>query len=342
MSTPVLSLCIPTYNRAEYLPALFDSLAAELDGLPDPHQVEICISDNCSTDASRALIEAFARRYPAVRCAWNERNLGFDVNLQLAGSMAQGQWIWFMGSDDLIPKGAMAAALAGVVACSPRTGVVIWNRKRIDVNGAPMSDEDWFPTLPDGAEIDVANGGLTRYCDSADTLGCLFSYIGVLMIRRDRWEALDFSDTRHIGSGYIHVARTLSVLLAGTNLTVRRTGIAVCRMNNDDLFRSEGLYRRRLLDFNGFHQIGLDLIADPVLLRAWWSVLWREHPSLFAILRRCTRAQAREITAVWRQLGVPEWKVRLLMVASHPLCRPFSKPIVKGLRKLGKLRRKRP
>jgi len=217
--------------------------------------------------------------------------------------------------------------LSTLEACSPHTGVVLWNRKRIKIGGSPMADEDWFPFLPNGAEIDPAVG-FASYCETAGTIGCLFSYISVLMLRREAWQALDFADRRHIGSGYIHVARTLSVVLAGWRMAVRREGIAICRMN-DDLFREAGLYRRLLLDFEGYYRIGRDLIADPVLRQAWWSVLWREHSSRFDILRRCTRTQSWEICHLWRKLGQPAWRIRALRLAADPLFRPFTKPIAK-------------
>ena len=55
---PLISICIPTYNRAELLDYCLENLAALKDcGRP----VEIVISDNGSTDRTPEVIEAHSR-----------------------------------------------------------------------------------------------------------------------------------------------------------------------------------------------------------------------------------------------------------------------------------------
>ena len=48
MTTPLISLCIPTFDRARYLDSLLHSLAAELATFA--HAFEIVVSDNACTD----------------------------------------------------------------------------------------------------------------------------------------------------------------------------------------------------------------------------------------------------------------------------------------------------
>ncbi len=100
MNKPLLSICIPTYNRAELLrPALLSLLpqVKELGGV-----VELIVSDNCSTDNTKEVVE-WARRYGPVRYSKNEVNIGFMRNiLKLTNEMAGGDFCWIVGDDDFV------------------------------------------------------------------------------------------------------------------------------------------------------------------------------------------------------------------------------------------------
>ena len=60
---PLLSICIPTFNRASILEKTLQSLTEDpFFGQSD--LVEIAISDNGSTDNTAALVQAYAQRFP--------------------------------------------------------------------------------------------------------------------------------------------------------------------------------------------------------------------------------------------------------------------------------------
>ena len=58
----LVSICIPTYNRAPYLKKCLDSLVCQ----PEFQQglVEIVVSDNASTDDTEKVAEAYSTAYP--------------------------------------------------------------------------------------------------------------------------------------------------------------------------------------------------------------------------------------------------------------------------------------
>ncbi|MEW6528729.1 MAG: glycosyltransferase family 2 protein [Candidatus Micrarchaeota archaeon] len=64
--------------------------------------VEICVSDNGSTDNTFELLENYAKKITYLRIRRNEKNLGFDVNLFEVLKMAKGKYIWTMGDDDIV------------------------------------------------------------------------------------------------------------------------------------------------------------------------------------------------------------------------------------------------
>lgn len=63
MTGPKLSICIPTFNRRETLTATLRSIEIQPEFL-ETDDVEIVISDNCSTDHTFEVGEAYAARYP--------------------------------------------------------------------------------------------------------------------------------------------------------------------------------------------------------------------------------------------------------------------------------------
>src|SRR5436853_6074589 len=59
MSEPFVSVVIATRNRANLLAQTFDALANQRW---PPDRFEIVVADNCSTDATRAVVESAAAR----------------------------------------------------------------------------------------------------------------------------------------------------------------------------------------------------------------------------------------------------------------------------------------
>ena len=95
-----LSFCIPTYNRAEFLDQLIASIVNVCDGRDN---VEICISDNCSTDSTDQIVNSW--RYKTtipIIFNVNSENIGPDRNYLAAVALANGEYSWLFGSDDAL------------------------------------------------------------------------------------------------------------------------------------------------------------------------------------------------------------------------------------------------
>ena len=94
----LISICIPTYNRPSTLINCLNSLSLQTE-----KQFEVCISDNCSDENIQKLIRPFKKKLK-IRFNRNKKNLGFALNLLKVSNMAKGDFIWFLGDDDLIVK----------------------------------------------------------------------------------------------------------------------------------------------------------------------------------------------------------------------------------------------
>lgn len=96
---PLLSICIPTYNRANYLANCLHSLVASIDR--SPLDIEVCISDNCSSDSTYDVVQSFAGQLD-IKYIRNKKNLGMSCNFINVVSMATSKYVWMIGDDDLL------------------------------------------------------------------------------------------------------------------------------------------------------------------------------------------------------------------------------------------------
>lgn len=102
MSRPLLSICVPSYNRPRQIVDLLNSIDC------DPTNVEIVICEDVAPqrDQIRTAVEIFAKgsNYK-INYFENEINFGFDGNLRRLVERATGKFVMFMGDDDLfVPR----------------------------------------------------------------------------------------------------------------------------------------------------------------------------------------------------------------------------------------------
>lgn len=95
------SICIPNYNYEQYIERTIRSV---LDQSHD--DLEILISDNASTDRSVEIIKGIDD--PRIGLRVNACNVGFAGNLDKAASVATGDWMIMLSSDDLIRPCALS------------------------------------------------------------------------------------------------------------------------------------------------------------------------------------------------------------------------------------------
>ena len=86
--TELISVIIPTYNRAYCLPRAIDSVLAQ------SHPIEkICVIDDGSTDNTPKVMQSF----PGAQYLAMEKNSGVSKARNLGLACAKGQFICFLG-----------------------------------------------------------------------------------------------------------------------------------------------------------------------------------------------------------------------------------------------------
>jgi len=162
-----LSIGLPVYNGEVFLTESMNSILRQ-----DFGDFELIVSDNASTDGTRAIVEVFALQDPRVRYFRSETNVGAAANFNRAFREAAAPLFKWACADDVLADGFLSAAVAetdrhpDIVVCYGRTTLV-------DEDGRPLSAFDQGLDLRDR---DVAS----RFKAATNRMGLLHVLQGVM------------------------------------------------------------------------------------------------------------------------------------------------------------------
>ena len=122
MTRPLITVIIPAYNRAEWLPMLLDSALSQAF---DSWNCVIVEDMSRQREEIRAVATRYVQAHPG-RFAYyeNATNLGYDGNFREMVARATGRYVFVMGNDDLIAPDAFAA-VARAVEMAPDMGLLL-------------------------------------------------------------------------------------------------------------------------------------------------------------------------------------------------------------------------
>lgn len=93
MTQPLLSICIPTYNRACCLWRTLNSITTQ-KGFLFTDLIEIIISDNCSDDATEEVCREFVKKYPSkIRYIKRDEHVSGDENFIFVINQARAKFV---------------------------------------------------------------------------------------------------------------------------------------------------------------------------------------------------------------------------------------------------------
>lgn len=273
MSILSVSICIPTYNMGTYLEELLTSIHVAHNHFPV--DVEVCISDNCSLDNTKEVINKFSNsaRIP-YKINFNTENIGPDRNYLLAAELATKEFIWLMGSDDRVSIKSFEV-INELVKESP--SIIIFPRIDCDKELRPKYIKHWYKFGFRNRLWDLKNTTVVQqYLNKTVSLGGLFSYLSSIVIESKLWEKGD-SDPLYIGSGYLHVFKILTAINKSNDVSLQTSSLPIvyCRHGNDS-FNTGSNLRRALLDFDGYFLLS-ETINHLKLKKTFLKVLLREH-----------------------------------------------------------------
>ncbi len=217
MTRPLLTIAIPTFNRASYLRLSLQRLVAEARGVA-PDLVDVLVCDNASADeTAQAVHEAQGLGLAVHYHRWSD-NIGSDANIAEAFNLARGRYVLLLGDDDLLVAGTLAWLVARL---QERTRGVLGLR--------PFGyDRD-----PEAEAPHVSAADLDGLMGEAFVLaaGPLITFISSCVINKELLGDLDAQ--QFVGTNLVQVDLVLRAALAGEpNLMTQAYRIAAKRNNS--------------------------------------------------------------------------------------------------------------
>jgi len=134
MSTPKISVCIPTYNYAEYIGQAIDSVLMQ-----DYTDYELIIVDDCSSDATSEIVESYIKRCNRpIQFIVNETNRGLVGNWNYCLELAKGEYIKFLFADDFLVESDALRRMSALLDADPGLALVSTARTVVDAHSVPQ------------------------------------------------------------------------------------------------------------------------------------------------------------------------------------------------------------
>lgn len=130
---PLVTIGIPTFNRADgYLRQALESAVNQT--YPN---VEIIVSDNCSQDQTKTLVESFSS--PRIKYHKHSQNIGANNNFNYCLEQAEGRYFLLLHDDDMIDPDFIDSCIKAL-GDQVETGVIITGTRIIDSKGKIRSE----------------------------------------------------------------------------------------------------------------------------------------------------------------------------------------------------------
>lgn len=217
---PLLTIAIPTWNRAAYLKQNLEQLRLETNGLGS--YVDILVSDNCSDDSTSSVVAEAIESGLSIRYVRNEKNIGWGGNFCQCFELAKGRYVILLGDDDLFVDGALSLLIKSLEA--DNYGVVCLR---------PYGFDDDFR-----AEYPGNFGDEREYTIAADFLkdiGALMTLISACAVNVDLVRGLPLKN--YFTSDLAHLHLVLHATLnAKKNKFINKYLIA-CKRNNSASYK---------------------------------------------------------------------------------------------------------
>jgi glycosyltransferase involved in cell wall biosynthesis len=136
---PLVSIIVPSFNHARFLPATLDSIL-----LQDYRPLQLVVMDGASKDGTVEILRQYAERHPELE--WrSEPDKGPADAVNKALALARGSITGIQSSDDIYLPGAISAAVAALAA-HPQAALVYADAYQIDGEGRSISEPThWAP-----------------------------------------------------------------------------------------------------------------------------------------------------------------------------------------------------
>lgn len=158
-TVPPVSIFVLTYNAERYIAETLESLLAQ-----DYRNYEIFVSDDASKDRTPQILEEYRQRYPAkIKLFLQPVNLGITNHCNFLLQRITGDYVCFVGGDDLLEPNCLSRAVA--CAVENQASIVFHLHQTIDIESRPLSKVDSFTKPHLGTLDDFVSKGIYTHAN---------------------------------------------------------------------------------------------------------------------------------------------------------------------------------
>jgi len=303
-----LAICIPTYNRIDYLIELMQTITTQLDD-KNISKIQICVSDNCSEIAIDEPIRNFLSNYDVEYIYHrNEQNIGADRNFLKCVEIATAKYCWLIGDDDGITHGAINTVL-NLIANNPDIDVFFGNRYICNRNLKITFKERWTNDKDDFCVDFNDEKDITKYFDQLKSTTSI-GYMSTLIVKKEAWDNVTENEYQeYLGTNYIQVAKYLLMLYNKGKLYRIADYITLSRFGSDSFFSS--LKQRIYVDYNGFLKISNIFADNPTLADSFLGIVRRHFNNVFLYAMSYTANLESEDIAIIEKIGYTKKQIKI-------------------------------
>ena len=139
LTPPSVSVCMIAYNQENYVAQAIEGVLAQQGAIP----TDLIIGEDCSTDATRAVCESYARQHPdRIRLLPSAANLGVMANFFRTLGHATGKYVAFCEGDDYWCDPDKLLKQVAWLESHPECGLV-YSQVRWYFDSEQRFDRDW-------------------------------------------------------------------------------------------------------------------------------------------------------------------------------------------------------
>ena len=126
----LLTICIPTYNRAPQLNKFFNSNETSFS----TSEIAIAVCDNNSNDDTCEVVQKWQKGFEGLKYYKNTENVGYDQNCLNAIALADTDYVWLFGDTYYVDKEVVNNVISLIKSNGPDAIVINMNCKVSEIN----------------------------------------------------------------------------------------------------------------------------------------------------------------------------------------------------------------
>jgi glycosyltransferase involved in cell wall biosynthesis len=158
-----VSVVVVTYNHAPFVERALESVLGQELAAP----FEVLVSEDCSTDGTRAIVERWQARHPdRIRLLLSERNVRSNAVVARGFRAARGEYVALLDGDDYWTSPRKLATQAAHLDAHPEEALCFCNAEVVDGAGRAIAGRRWTPAAqpPRATLADLWGGNFIATC----------------------------------------------------------------------------------------------------------------------------------------------------------------------------------